>query len=156
MYRIEIQCRCDACRKHISIEGIFDTEYEAEMWRFETTHTRRLCDDCKRKEGQGPEKDYGLPDFIGSDKEIRWATFVYRLFLDDLAAMKPKMWTYLNASASERYISNPSNTDHLYRYIQEFAKENYRDANFWIKNRNNMKKFIKDTIIQCDAALSKL
>ena len=123
-------------------------------WKFS-----RLCPECAEKERRENEEkmkeEYGLPDLIGTEKQVAWATEIrnnfYKRIIQETDAGRPFKVNSLQITLEK---------DKAFEVV-DFVVERETTAKFWIDNRDRIatwsqiKKFIYETSLGMDEKINE-
>lgn len=123
-------------------------------WKFS-----RICPECAAKERRENEEkvkeEYGLPDLIGTEKQVAWATEIrnnfYKRLLEEMNAGRPFKVNSLQITLEKERVFE----------IVDFLVERETTAKFWIDNRDRfttwpqIKKIIYDTSLGMDEEIAE-
>ncbi len=135
--------KCNQCKEEYRVQmygPIKQREWKIENWN-------GICDECREKNRQAKNeadalrnKDAGLPDLTGSEKQIAWAETIRADKITEIEEQFQK-WEELRQSRPERlekhlnkYFPNcdptPTRMEAAFRLIQR-----QKESRFWIDNR---------------------
>lgn len=140
-------CMCETCGKPFTVSTIKRNATEAADWEKWAAKYYNECVDCRRKriakendaenaEVQQLSKQRGYPELKGTEKQIAWANTLRLHYLDRLrdqvkgSTLKDKEWGIRQ-----------------YEEICSFILRTYRQASFWIDNREYV---ALDQRVRCD------
>ncbi len=145
MARATAYCKCEKCGKDFEIEVYKPNRRTADSYAEWVSKTRTICYDCeqeitearRKEENEAAAKkaeEAGLPQLVGSEKQIAWATTIRQSLVDEVMGSE-------HVSYEVSAVRKAKET-----FMELISGDEFLTAKWWIDHRENTRTAVYDKI----------
>lgn len=159
MANAEARCKCEKCGKTFYVTNVKNSRKAANEWEEWASVHYTICQQCRDTERKKmseaiakEQRESGMPELRGSEKQIAWAVKIRKDFLRGQDGFI-KLFDQKIARRNEQGLESPKTMakKEAVQDITQFAISSRTSAAWWIDNRSNpMAAIVREEIGKWD------